>query len=203
MLANRPFLLFAASMVGTYVVTFQVYLALPLHAGVLAPHHESAIVAAVFAVSGLVAIGGQMRITSWFTARYGRAQSLTIGVLVLAAAFVPLIVVPDGRWGQPAAVAALLLTAALLAVGSAAVYPFEMDTVVSLAGDRLVATYYGFYNTIVGVGILVGNLATGALMETAYEAGRPELIWLALATISLLVALALYRSRRLEPEPVG
>jgi len=202
-LANRPFLLFAASMVGTYVVTFQVYLALPLHAGVLSPHHESAIVAAVFAVSGLVAIGGQIRITAWFTARYGRAQSLTIGVLVLAAAFVPLIIVPDDRWGPAAAVTALLTTAALLAVGSAAVYPFEMDTVVSLAGDRLVATYYGFYNTIVGVGILVGNLATGALMETAREAGRPELIWVTLTAISLLVALALYRSRRREPQPVG
>jgi MFS family permease len=202
-LANRPFLLFAVSMVGTYVVTFQVYLALPLHAGVLSPHHESAIVAAIFAVSGLVAIGGQIRITAWFTARYGRAQSLTIGVLVLAAAFVPLIVVPDDRWGKPTAVAALLLTAALLAVGSAAVYPFEMDTVVSLAGDRLVATYYGFYNTIVGIGILVGNLATGALMETARRAGRPELVWVSLTTISLLVALALYRSRRLEPQPVG
>jgi len=202
-LANRPFLLFAASMVGTYVVTFQVYLALPLHARVLSPHHESAIVAAVFAVSGLVAIGGQIRITAWFTARYGRAQSLTIGVLVLAAAFVPLIVVPNDRWGPAAAVTALLTTAALLAVGSAAVYPFEMDTVVSLAGDRLVATYYGFYNTIVGVGILVGNLATGALMETARVAGRPELIWVALTAISLLVALALYRSRRLEPKLVG
>ena len=202
-LANRPFLLFAASMVGTYVVTFQVYLALPLHARALSPHHESAIVAAVFAVSGLVAIGGQIRITAWFTARYGRAQSLTIGVLVLAAAFVPLIVVPDDRWGPAAAVTALLTTAALLAVGSAAVYPFEMDTVVSLAGGRLVATYYGFYNTIVGVGILVGNLATGALMETARAAGRPELIWVALTAISLLVALALYRSRRLEPKLVG
>lgn len=205
-LANRPFLLFAASMVGTYVVTFQVYLALPLHARALAPQHESAIVAAVFAVSGLIAIGGQLRITSWFTARYGRAQSLTIGVLILAAAFVPLIVVPDDRWGQPAAVAALLMTAALLAVGSAAVYPFEMDTVVSLAGDRLVATYYGFYNTIVGVGILVGNLATGALMQMARTAGWPELIWAALTVISLLVAVALhrlYRTNRLDPLPVG
>ena len=68
---------------------------LPLHAGVLAPHHESAIVAAVFAVSGLVAIGGQIRITAWFTARYGRAQSLTIGVLVLAAVWACL-----GAWSD-------------------------------------------------------------------------------------------------------
>ncbi|XMN05799.1 hypothetical protein ACK8N7_07025 [Streptomyces griseobrunneus] len=32
-MANRPFLLFAAAMTGSYVLTFQVYLALPLAAG--------------------------------------------------------------------------------------------------------------------------------------------------------------------------
>ncbi|MEZ0049704.1 MFS family permease [Mycobacterium sp. MAA66] len=206
-LANRPFLLFAASMVGTYVVTFQVYLALPLQARELAPQHESLVVAAIFAVSGLVAIGGQLRITAWFTARWGRTQSLMIGILILATAFVPLIVVPDDRLaGQLPAVAALLITAALLAIGSAAVFPFEMDTVVSLAGDRLVATYYGFYNTIVGIGILVGNLATATLMQATRDAVWPGLIWIVLACISLLVAAALYRlhrTGRLQPLPVG
>lgn len=46
-------------------------------------------------------------------------------------------------------------------MGLAAVFTFEMDTVVSLAGNRLVGTHYGFYNTIIGIGILAGNLATG------------------------------------------
>jgi hypothetical protein len=43
------------------------------------------------------------------------------------------------------------------------VFTFEMDTVVSLADNRLVGTHYGFYNTIIGIGIgiLAGNLATG------------------------------------------
>ena len=50
----------------------------------------------------------------------------------------------------------------LLAVGSAAVFPFEMDTVVSLADNRLTGTHYGFYNAIVGAGLLVGNLAIGS-----------------------------------------
>ncbi|GAT12224.1 transporter, partial [Mycolicibacterium novocastrense] len=35
--ANRSFLLFAAAMIGSYVLSFQVYLALPLHAAILAP----------------------------------------------------------------------------------------------------------------------------------------------------------------------
>jgi Na+/melibiose symporter-like transporter len=195
--ANRSFLLFAAAMIGSYVLSFQVYLALPLHAAVLTPQHESLIVAAVFVVSGLVAVGGQLRITRWFAARWKAGRSLTIGMTILAISFVPLMVVPnDGRFGVIAAVVALLASAALLAAGSAAVFPFEMDTVVALAGGRLVATHYGFYNTIVGIGILAGNLATGALLQATRNAGADELLWGALAVIGLMAALALHRLDR-------
>ena len=193
-LTNRSFLLFATAMIGSYVLSFQVYLALPLHARQLAPEHETLIVAAVFAVSGLVAVAGQMRITRWFAGRWGRGRSLVVGMAILATSFVPLAVLPgESRLGQGAAVAALLVAAAILAVGSAAVFPFEMDTVVSLARDELVGTHYGFYNTIVGVGILAGNLLTGALMQAARNAGAPELIWVALSLIGILAAWALHR----------
>ena len=195
--ANRSVLLFAAAMIGSYVLSFQVYLSLPLHAAVLAPQHESLIVAAVFVVSGLVAVGGQLRITRWFAARWKAGRSLTVGMTILAISFVPLMVIPnDGRFGVIAAVVALLASAALLAVGSAAVFPFEMDTVVALAGGRLVATHYGFYNTIVGIGILAGNLATGALLQVTRDAGADELLWGALAVIGLVAALALHRLDR-------
>jgi MFS family permease len=202
-LVNRSFLLFAAAMIGSYVLSFQVYLALPLHAGMLAPESESLVVAAVFVVSGVVAVFGQLRITRWFGSRWGAGRSLVVGLVILAAAFVPLMVVPDsGRLGQVGAVAALLVAAGVLAIGSAAVFPFEMDTVVSLANDRLVGTHYGFYNTIVGIGILVGNLATGSLMQAARGAGMSELVWLALALIGLASAAALFRldrTGRLQP----
>ncbi|MGV7800725.1 MFS transporter, partial [Mycobacterium kansasii] len=127
-LGNRSFLLFAAAMIGSYVLTFQVYLALPLQASLLTPRLQSWLVAAVFVVSGVVAVAGQLHITRWFAARWGARRSLVVGLTILAASFVPLIVVPDGqRLGTPAAVGALLVSAALLAVGSAAVFPFEMD----------------------------------------------------------------------------
>lgn len=125
---------------------------------------------------------------------------------ILSMSFVPLLVVPNsGRFGAVAAIVALLVSAALLAVGSAAVFPFEMDTVVSLAGNRLVATHYGFYNTIVGVGILTGNLATGALLQAARDAGADELLWGGLALVGLAAGLALHRLDRrghLTPEPL-
>ena len=202
-LANRSFLLFAASMIGSYVLSFQVYLALPLHAKELAPQAESLLVAGMFVVSGAVAVAGQVHITRWLAARWDPGGCLVFGMAVLTVSFVPLAAIADAdRWGLVPAVAALLVSAALLAIGSAAVFPFEMDTVVALSGNRLVATHYGFYNTIVGLGILLGNVATGSLMQLARDLGRPELIWVVLIVVGAVPLLGLYglnRAGRLRP----
>ncbi|WP_067387107.1 MDR family MFS transporter [Mycolicibacterium novocastrense] len=194
---NRSFLLFAAAMIGSYVLSFQIYLTLPLQAKYLAPNREAWLVAATFVVSGVVAVAGQLRITRWFAARWRAGHSLVIGMMVLAISFVPLAVFPDAdRLGTAVAVAALITSAALLAVGSAAVFPFEMDTVVSLSNGRLVATHYGFYNTIIGIGILFGNLAAGSILGAARDIGWSELVWAALIVIGVMSAAALYRLDR-------
>lgn len=190
-LGNRSFLLFALAMIGSYVLSFQVYLALPLHAADIAPQHESALTAAVFVVSGVVAVTAQLRLTRWFSNRWGSDRSLVVGMVVLALSFVPLILLPDNRFGATAAVCALLVSTAALAIGSAAVFPFEMDTVVSLSGGRLVGTHYGFYSTVVGTGILAGNIATGALFQAANARGLGALVWATLAGIGLSSAAAL------------
>ncbi|MCV7197876.1 MFS transporter [Mycobacterium angelicum] len=191
---NRPFLWFAAVMTGAYVLSFQIYLALPMQASVLVPGHQSLLVAAMFAISGLVAIAGQLRLTRWLAARLGTGRSLAAGAMILAAAFVPLLIVPDGqRFGTWAGVVALLLSASLLAIASAALFPFEMRTVVALAGDRLVGTHYGFYSTIVGVGILVGNLAVGSLMSAAHRLNADELVWGGLVLVGLATVAGLHR----------
>lgn len=189
--ANRSFLLFAVAMIGSYVSSFQVYLALPLHAANLAPQHTSALIAVIFAVSGVVAVTAQLRISRWFSSRWGSGRSLVIGMTVVALSFVPLILVPDNRFGGVMAIGALLVSTAVLAVGSAAVFPFEMDTVVALSAGRLVGTHYGFYSTIVGVGILTGNVAIGALVQAAPGRGAGVLVWVALAGVGLLCAAAL------------
>ncbi|MBF6456083.1 MULTISPECIES: MFS transporter [Nocardia] len=199
--ANRRFLLFSLTMIGSYVLSFQVYLALPLQAEYLAGAQSQVLVSALFVVSGVVAVAGQLRITGWFKARWGTGRSLAVGMAILAAAFLPLLVIPGpGRFGTGAAVVALLLSTAVLAVGTAAVFPFEMDTVVSLADGRLVATHYGFYNTIVGVGILAGNLATGAVVGAARDAGADWAVWAGLALIGALSAFALHRLDRSHTE---
>ncbi|TKK84527.1 MFS transporter [Herbidospora galbida] len=162
-LANRPFVLFAGVMTGSYVLSFQVYLALPLALG------DPGAVTLLFVVSGGIAVLGQLRITAWARARWTPAQAMTWGLASMGAAFAPLTLT---TW--PGAV---LLCAALLGVGTALTYPFEMDTVVALSGGRLVATHYGLYNSIAGIGITAGNLAVGALLD------RAVLLWVVLACL--------------------
>lgn len=55
---NRPFLTLAAAMTGCYALSFQIYLALPMQASILMPRNQYLLIAAMFAVSGLVAVGG-------------------------------------------------------------------------------------------------------------------------------------------------
>ncbi|MFI6866320.1 MFS transporter [Nocardia sp. NPDC050406] len=197
---NRRFVSFAVAMIGSYVLSFQVYLALPLQAEFIAPENAQLLTSAVFVISGVVAVAGQLRITAWCRARWGSGRSLVAGMALLTVAFLPLAVIPGPRWfGPVAAGAALLVAAALLAVGTAAVFPFEMDTVVALSGDRLVATHYGFYNTVVGVGILIGNLATGAIVGAARAAGAEWSVWVGLMVIGAIAAYALHRLA--EPAP--
>ncbi|MFG2141076.1 MFS transporter [Streptomyces sp. NPDC048650] len=200
--ANRPFLLFSAVMIGSYVLTFQVYLALPLAADDVLEADGTKATSALFVLSAAVTVAGQLRLTGWAKRRWKAEQALVRGLAVMGAAFTPLALVPSGgRYATATVLAALAAAVVLLAVGSAVVYPFEMDTVVSLSGGRLVATHYGFYNTVSGLGITVGNLATGAVWDYAHRIGAAWLPWLGLTVTGLACAAAvraLARTGRLD-----
>ncbi|MFD0337242.1 MFS transporter [Streptomyces sp. NPDC127117] len=178
-LANRSFLLFATAMIGSYVLTFQVYLALPLAATDTLGSRGTWATSGLFVVSAVVAVAGQLRLTGWAKKKWSPAQALVRGLAAMGLAFLPLTLTPPG---VPAAVlTALVAAVALLAAGSAVVYPFEMDTVVTLSGNRLVATHYGLYNTVSGLGITLGNLATGALWDFA---ARHNALWVTWCTLT-------------------
>ncbi|MFE0702744.1 MFS transporter [Streptomyces sp. NPDC058872] len=174
-LAHRTFWLFSLAMTGSYVLSFQVYLALPLAAG------GRATTTALFVVSALVALVGQLRITAWCRRRLSRERCLVLGLGLMGSAF--LLPAALGR-----GVAGLLLCAAVLAVANAVLYPYEMDTVVALARGRWVATHYGLYNTVCGIGITLGNLGTGALLDVTGWSAVP---WLALCGVGLVCAAAM------------
>ncbi|WP_245966182.1 MDR family MFS transporter [Sphaerisporangium album] len=187
---NRPFVLFALAMAGSYVLSFQIYLALPLALG------STGAVGLVFVVSGVVAVAGQLRVTDWARRRWTAPQAMTRGLALMAAAFVPM-VLHAAAWPQsaPLRLGAVLTCTVVLTVATTLTYPFEMDTVVALSGDRLVATHYGLYNTVAGIGITLGNLLTGALLGAAPRA----LPWLVLSALGLACAVAVETLNRRGP----
>ncbi|MEU4103769.1 MFS transporter [Streptomyces tanashiensis] len=174
-LAHRTFWLFSLGMTGSYVLSFQVYLALPLAAG------GTGATTALFVVSALVALAGQLRITAWCRRRLSRERCLVLGLALMGGAFLVPAVLGRGLVG-------LLLCAAVLSVANAMLYPYEMDTVVALSRGRWVATHYGLYNTVCGIGITLGNLGTGALLDVTGWSAAP---WLVLCAVGLVCAAAM------------
>lgn len=126
-------------------------------------------------------------------------RALTWGLLTMGVAFAPLLLatavpVPDGGIGLW--LLAAVPPALMLAVGTMIAYLFEMDTIVRLSGGRLVATHYGLYNTICGVGVTLGNLLTGVALDAARNAGVSALPWIALLLLGLACTAALYGLNR-------
>jgi len=208
--ANRGFLLFSLAMIGSYVLSFQVYLALPLQIRRLAPDEHAATlgVGALFVVSGGLAVATQVRITAWCRRRWSSGQAITRGLALMGVAFTPLLLVDllaptsgpagaaTGSRSWPDLVLAftpVLAAAVILTLATLIVYPFEMDTIVTLSGNRLVATHYGLYSTVSGIGITVGNLATGAALDTSNTWDTPALPWLALSILGAACAWAIHR----------
>ncbi|MGQ0843046.1 MAG: MDR family MFS transporter [Sporichthyaceae bacterium] len=198
--ANRAFLWFSLAMITSYVLSQQIYLALPLHAAHVLGVGGDTGSTVLFALSAVVAILGQIRVTAWARARYSAGRSVALGVGLMGVAFLPLLVAapwaPSGDGSLTPAEAALalapaMLATALLTLGTVLAYPFEMDTIVTLSGNRLVATHYGFYNTVAGIGITVGNLATGLVWDAGQSRGWPWLVWAVLAVSGAAGAAAL------------
>ena len=206
--ANRPFLLFSLAMIGSYVLNFQVYLGLPIEVR-RATGGEMG-VAIMFAVSGLLTILGQVRVTAWVKARWAPLRAITYGLLLLASAFVPLALAstvanapPAGQtggvhpwWLYAARLSPVIAGALLLSLATMIIYPFEMATIVSLAGSRAVGTYYGLYNALSGIGIAAGTLLTGAALDVGRGVGIPALPWVVLTATGCGCAVAVWRLDR-------
>ncbi|GAT71003.1 MFS transporter [Planomonospora sphaerica] len=208
-IGDRPFLLFSLAMIGSYVLNFQVYLGLPIEVRRLTGSELG--VTLLFMLSGVLAIVGQVRITAWARQRWTAGQAMARGLGLMGASFVPLALAASLALASPGtaswqahalALAPVLLATGLLSLAVMIVYPFEMATIAALGGERMMGTYYGFYNTLSGLGIAVGNLLTGAALDAGRQAGTPGLPWWAMAAVGgacAVAVLALDRSGRLEP----
>ncbi len=190
--ANRPFVTFSAAMFVSYALSYQVYLALPLELHRLG--HGQAPIAVMYTLTALLAVTGQVRLTAFAKARWRPEQAIARGLAVMGVAFLPVLLstqVPLEPYGTAAAIAPALVTALILTAGGMLVFPFEMAMISTLGRQELTGTYYGLYNAFSGVGILLGNLASGWAMDLGRAHGVPGLPWLLLVIAGLGSALTI------------
>ncbi|MGI5491515.1 MDR family MFS transporter [Microtetraspora malaysiensis] len=206
-LANRPFVAFSAAMFVSYALSYQVYLGLPLELG--RAGGGQAAIAVMYTFTALLAVAAQVRLTAFASRRWRPEQAIARGLAVMGAAFVPVLLasqfaaqperLPYGLGAAPAVLSAILLTAAGMLI-----FPFEMAMISTLGRQELTGTYYGLYNAFSGVGILLGNLASGWAIDVGAAHGVPALPWLLLLAAGLASAYAirrLDRAGRLRPAP--
>lgn len=198
-------------MIGSYVLNFQVYLGLPLEIRRVTGGELG--ITLVFAVSAVMTLAGQARLTAWATRRWRPQRAIAWGLVLMGLAFAPLAlaapwagtaVMPSGGAAGVLALVPVLGTAVLLSLATMIIYPFEMATIAAFGGRHMVGTYYGLYSTLAGVGVAAGNLLTGWSLDLGARIGLPSLPWLALALIGLGCAAAvaaLDRSGRLATSP--
>ena len=189
-------------MIASYALSYQIYLALPLEVRRLGGGQAG--VMALYALSALLGIAGQVRLTAWCAARWSRGQAISRGLALMGVAFLPPAVAAHlaapRRCGR---CCPLLACTLLLTVGTLIAFPFEMATIADMAGDRLIGTYYGLYNLLSGVGILAGNLLAGALVDVARYVGAAGCRGLLLAVAGLASAAAVRRLDRRDRLPVA
>ncbi|MDM4140944.1 MULTISPECIES: hypothetical protein [Mycobacterium] len=89
----------------------------------------------------------------------------------------PLMVLPVSQGlATSAAFGALVVSAALLVLGSAAVIPLEMPIVATSGGNRLVTTHYRFCNSMLGISPLIGNSATRVIFGVVLRWNRTAIL---------------------------
>ncbi|MEV0593306.1 MFS transporter [Nonomuraea cavernae] len=191
---DRAFVSFAAAMIASYGLSYQMYLGLPLEVQRVGGGEWG--VTALYVISALLGIAGQVRLTAWCAARWTRGQAITRGLGLMGLAFLPMALAAHLPLPAPWAMAPVAGCAVLLTMGTLMAFPFEMALIADMAGDRLVGTYYGLYNLLSGVGILAGNLVAGALVDVARGSGWPGLPWALLAVAGLASAGAVRRLER-------
>lgn len=189
-IANKTFLVFAVAMSTQLVAYNQMYLLLPLE--VERAWGSQAPLGWYFALSSLFVVVAQLRVTR----RARSAAALPVGLMVMAAAFVVMALLAPARLEG---VAGLLPAAAfvlLLALGQMIVIPVSRNLVPRIASERRLGSYYGLLASIGGLGVLVGSVITGALVDlmpsTGWGSAAP---WGTVAVALVAGALVLRRGK--------
>ena len=196
-LGNRGFLLFAGTMLAYSVLVSQMYLALPLEVRRVTGSDTG--IGALFVMSSIMTLAGQIHVTEWCRRRYRPPEAIALGLALMGLAFLAPLAAALGpslgaHGGAGAALTRLgptMIAMALLSVGMMVVRPFSMAMVPRFARDRLIATYYGFYSMAGGLGTMTGNALLGAALDAQSHPALAALPWAIMVAIGVGAALAM------------
>ncbi len=192
---NRTFVLFAVAMSAQLVAYNQLYLLLPLE--VERAWGSQTVLGWFFAISAVLVVSAQLPITRRVA---GTAPRLTLplGFAVMALSFVLVAVAaPLELHGWVGLVPAALFVL-LLALGQMIAMPQARDLVPLMAAERRLGSYYGFMASLGGIGVLIGSIALGAVIDASPDTGWGAAIpWLvaALFPIASVVGLRVVLAR--------
>ncbi|OAK51410.1 MFS transporter [Rhodococcoides kyotonense] len=196
---NRVFVLFALAMSSQLIAYNQLYLLLPLE--VERAWGSQSVLGWFFALSAVFVVSSQMFVTRTVGRRPPRVV-LSIGFVVMALSFVVVALATplqlDGLVGLlPAAVFVLVL-----ALGQMVTLPQARDLVPRLASERRLGSYYGFMASLGGIGVLVGSVVVGAVVDavpdTGWASGSP---WLVAAAFPVVSASSMRAILKRVPAP--
>ncbi|WP_329030331.1 MFS transporter [Streptomyces sp. NBC_01423] len=208
---NRAFMAFALAMVAMIALESQLYLLLPEGARRATGWDGAA--GPVLVVATLAGLGLQLRITRALQRRGSRAGWISGGLALMAAAFVPPMLVTSGAadpGDMPGAVLRMvpvLVGALLLQTGLMVAQPFVMELVPAFGRSRLTGTYFGVFYVVSGIAAALGNAAVGWAMDTGARTGAGWLPWACCLGLGLASAAAVARLHRVgalpgKPAPV-
>ncbi len=210
-LSDRAFVLFALAMTGYFVLFNQLYLALPFEVERLTGSQTG--VGVMFALSSFVWVAAQMRTTELLKGSFRPPTSITLGLTLMGAAFLPPLVAGPllpveggGALASAVNLSPVIVSALILTVGMMVAKPFAMDLIPLLSDNRRLGTHYGLYYVFGGIVAAGGNAVAGGFFDLARATGLTALPWLALLAVGMTCAagiLALDRRGKLGAHETG
>ncbi|WP_375058561.1 MFS transporter [Zobellella sp. DQSA1] len=191
LVGNRLFLRFTLLAAAYQLLFHQLYLAVPAY--INSQQQATGLLSGVFTLTAIIGVVLQLPASQLVQRYLGVARGMGLGLGLMGASYLAL------PWLQPWPVAASLMQAACLSLGSILCFPLFAAHLPHYAGNRPLGGYYGFYSSLGGCVALLGNVLIGALLGDA-AATPPAAIWYGLALCGMVAGWALYRQLRREEE---
>ena len=177
---NVPFRRFTLVLIGYFILSTQINVAVTLKAIALAGPHATG---PLYGLSAGLAVLLQYPLIR-LTQRHIPLRTALVGAVTLVATSLGLMALAQSF-------PALLACVALYSLGTMLVFPSQQTLTAQFAPPALVGSYFGFSAISLGIGGALGSVLGGLLVDLGASVGLPALPWLTLAGIGALTALGL------------